>query len=150
MNGDRWCRWSSWIPSSLHREIPDEKGARPHSSDAAEASLMNSAWSTSPFSVCFIDHQFFRHDKLLCDTHLRVNKLPVPLILAIFEMEIFPKRLERIPSQGSPVLRVTFINSLLGQSIPWDDFWRISLYAFLASISEDDIYGQASKFGGSY
>lgn len=42
-------------------------------------------------------------------------------------------------SQGFLVLRVTFINTLLGQVIPWDDFWRIFLYTLLASISEDDI-----------
>lgn len=42
-------------------------------------------------------------------------------------------------SQGSLVLRVTFINNLLGQAIPLDDFWRIFLYTFLASITEDDI-----------
>lgn len=49
-----------------------------------------------------------------CDTHLKMNQLAIPLIFAIFEMEIFLKRLENILSQGSLVLRVTFINNLLG------------------------------------
>ena len=50
-----------------------------------------------------------------------------------------PKEIGENSSQGSLVLRVTFINNLLGQVIPWDDIWRIFLYTFLASISEDDI-----------
>ena len=50
-----------------------------------------------------------------------------------------PEEIEENCSQVSLVLRVTFINNLLRQVIPWDDFWRIFLYIFLASISEDDI-----------
>lgn len=99
----------------------------------AEATSANSTWSTSSFSVSLTDCQLLHHDTLLWDTHLRVHGHTTGIGCC----------LRWKSSQGD----CWDENDLPGLVIPQDDFGRMSLYTFLASIYSMAFSGQVSNSG---